>query len=98
MENKTISSKTQLFVVGWVVCRVSKGRPGTNRDGTSRRPFVPGQKVSCPGVQGQEQMSWDVSGQNELKFFKKMTRFPVFGHHFPVLEHPFPVLEQCFLF
>ena len=39
-----------------------------------------------------------VPGQNELKNFKKMTRFPVFGHHFPDLEHPFPVLEQCFLF
>ena len=56
----------------------------------SRCPFVPGQ--------GQEQMSQDVLGQNELKNFKKMTRFPVFGLHFPVLEHPFPVLEQCFLF
>ena len=60
-------------------------RLGTNRDGTSRCPFVP--------------------GQNELKDFNKMTRFPVFGHHFPaiehhfpVLEHPFPVLEQHFLF
>ena len=32
-----------------------------------------------------------VPGQNELKNFNKMTRFPVFGHHVPVLE-------QCFLF
>ena len=32
-----------------------------------------------------------------LKKFKKMTRFPVFGHNFPVLEHPFllyPVLSR----
>ena len=40
------------------------GRPGTNRDGTSRFPFVPGQRdflvpVSlCPG-KGQEQKSRD---------------------------------------
>ena len=40
----------------------------------------------------------DVLEQNELKFIKKMTRFPVFGHHFSVLEHPFTVLEQGFLF
>ena len=76
----------------------------------SRCPFVPGQKkflvpVSlCPetragvNVPGQTPLSWDVQGQNELKFFKKMTRFSIFGHHFPVLEHPFPVLEQRFLF
>ena len=70
---------------------------GFPEDGTSRRPFVPGQKKKilsrCPFVmgQGQEQMSRDVSGENESKIFKKMTIFPVFGH-------PFPVLEQCFLF
>ena len=56
----------------------------------------------CPGtraganVPGQTPLSRDVPGQNEFKNFKKMTRFPVFGHHFPVLEHPFPVLEHPF--
>ena len=76
----------------------------------SKEQDVPGQKripvpVSlCPGIRaganlsGQAPLSQDVPGQNEFKNFKKMTRFPVFGHHFPVLEHPFPVLEQCFLF
>ena len=79
------------------------------RDGMSRCPFVPGQKfflvpVSlCPGtraganVPGQTPLSRDVPGQNELKIFKKITRFPVFGHYFPVLEHHFPVLERPFL-
>ena len=90
---------------------------GFPRDGTSRCPFVPGQKnflvpVSlCPGtraganVPGQTPLSRDVPGQNEFKNFKKMTKFPafghhfpVFGHHFPVLENPLPVLEQRFLF
>jgi hypothetical protein len=58
----------------------------------------------CPGtrarakIPGQTPLSRDVPGQNKLKIFKKMTRFPVFGHHFPVLKHPFPVLEQRFLF
>ena len=58
--------------------------------------------VLCPrtraeaNVLGQNPLSRDVPGQNELKDFKKMTRFPVFGHHFPVLEHPFPVLEHPF--
>ena len=47
-------------------------------------------------VPGQTTLSRDVPGQNELKIFKKMTRFPVFGHHFPVLEHHFPVLEHHF--
>ena len=54
------------------------GRPGTNRDGTSRCPFVPGQKkilvpVSlCPGtraganVPGQTPLSRPVPGQNNL--------------------------------
>ena len=51
-----------------------------------------------PFVLGQTPLSRDVLGQNELKNFNKMTRFPVFGHHFPVLEHPFHVLEQYFLF
>ena len=77
------------------------GRPGTNRDGTSRCPFVPGQKkilvpVSlCPGtragakIPGQTPLSRGVPRQNELKNFKKKTRFPVLEHHFPVLEHLF---------
>ena len=58
----------------------------------------------CPGtraganVTGQTPLSRDVPGQNELKIFNKMTRFPVFGHHFPVLENPFHVLEQHILF
>ena len=71
---------------------------------------VPGQKnvlvpVSlCPrtragaNVPGQNPLSRDVPGQNELKFFKYMTRFSVLEHLFPVLEHPFPVLEHHFLF
>ena len=48
-------------------------------------------------VPGQTPLTRDVPGQNELKHFKKLNGFPVFGHHFPVLEHPFPVLEQHFL-
>jgi hypothetical protein len=48
----------------------------------------------CPGTRA----GANVPGQNELKNFNKMTRFPVFGHHFPVLEHPFSGLEQHFLF
>ena len=47
-----------------------------------------------PFVLGQTPLSRDVLGQNELKNFKKMTRFPVFEHNFPVLEHHFPVLEH----
>ena len=39
-----------------------------------------------------------IPGQNELKNFKKKTRFPVLEHHFPVLEHHFPFLEHLFLF
>ena len=57
------------------------------------------------GSFGKVVLSQDVPGQNKFQEFKKMTRFPVFGHHFPVLEHhfpvlehPFPVLEQRFLF
>ena len=71
------------------------------RNGTSRCPFVPGQKSFpvllslCPGTRagakilGQTPLSRDVPGQNEFKNFNKMTRFPVFGHHFCVLEHLF---------
>ena len=36
---------------GWIQTRVFTGRPGTNRDGTSHCPFVPGQKkIPCPAV------------------------------------------------
>ena len=57
----------------------------------------------CPGtraganVPGQTPLSRDVPGQNELKNFKKMTKFPVFGHHFYVSVHRFPILNQLFL-
>ena len=42
----------------------------------------------CPGTRAganvpeQTLLSRDVPGQNVLKFFKNMTRFPVIGHHF----------------
>ena len=68
------------------------GRPGTNRDGTSRCPFVPGQKkilvpVSlCPGTRAEAK----IPGQNELKKqSKKGPDFFVLEHHLPVLEHLF---------
>ena len=62
---------------------VSKGRDVPGQTGTSRCPFVPGQKkilvpVSrCPGtrkranVPGQNPLSRPVPGQNDLKIFKK---------------------------
>ena len=58
-------------------------RDGTNRDGTSRCPFVPGQKMFlvpvslCPGtraganVPGQTPLSRDVPGQNKFKKLKE---------------------------
>ena len=49
-------------------------------------------------VAGQTLLSQDVQGQNKFQEFKKITRFPVFGHHFPVLEHPFSGLQQRCLF
>ena len=62
------------------------GRPGTNRDGTSRCPFVPGQKIFlvpvslCPvtragaNILGQTPLSRNIPRQN----FKNKNRFPVF--------------------
>ena len=49
----------------------------------------------CPGtraeakIPGQTPLSRDVPGQNALKFFRKMTRFPVLEHYFCSLDHPF---------
>ena len=64
----------------------------------------------CPGtragakIPGQNPLSRDVPGQNELKNFKKKdkifsfrTSFSCFRTSFSVLEHPFPVLEHPFL-
>ena len=39
-----------------------------------------------------------VPGQNNLKIFKKKTRFPVLEHHFSVLEHPFLFQNVLFCF
>ena len=59
-------------------------------DGTSRCPFVPGQKKNlvpvslCPGtraganVPGQTPLSRDVPGQNELIFFQKKDKISCF--------------------
>ena len=86
------------------------GRPGTNRDGTSRCPFVPGQKkilvpVSrCPGtraganVPGQTPLSRPVPGQNDLKIFKKRDQISHFRTSFLCFRTSFPVLERPFLF
>ena len=68
-------------------------------DATSRGTFQdkPGRDVPlslCPGTRA----GANVSGQNELKNFKKMTRFPVFEHHFRCFRTSFPVLECPFLF
>ena len=64
----------------------------------------------CPGttagakIPGQNLLSWDVPGKNELKNFKKRdqtsyfrTSFSCFRASFFVLEHPFLVLEPPFL-
>ena len=91
-------------------CFQGTGRPGTNRDGTSRCPFVPGQKkilvpVSrCPGtraganVPGQTPLSRPVPGQNDLKIFKKKDQISHFRTSFLCFRTSFPVLEHTFLF
>ena len=79
------------------------------RDGTSRCPFVPGQKkilvpVSrCPGtraganVPGQTPLSRPVPGQNDLKTFKKKDQISHFRTSFLCFRTSFPVLERPFL-
>ena len=79
------------------------------RDGTSRCPFVPGQKkilvpVSrCPGtraganVPGQTPLSRPVPGQNDLKIFKKKDQISHFRTSFLCFRTSFPVLERPFL-
>ena len=64
-----------------VCTSVSTGRPGTNRDGMSRCPFVPGQRnflvpVSLFPGQGQEQKSRDKlfcpgTSRDKITFLKK---------------------------
>ena len=95
---------------------------GFPRDGTSRCPFVPGQKTIlvlvslCPGtraganVPGQNPLSRDVPGQNELKIFKQndqvfcfrtsfscfRTSFSCFRTSFSCFRTSFSVLEHHF--
>ena len=64
------------FQTTYIWTRVSTGRPGTNREGMSHCPFVPGLKKFlsrlpfAPG-QWQELMSRDIPGQNR---FPKRTK------------------------
>ena len=92
-----------------LVIQLGFPRDGTSR-GTSRCPFVPGQKKilvpvsSCPGTRAGANVPWQtplsrpVPGQNNLKIFKKRTRFPILEHHFSVLEHPFLFYNVLFCF
>ena len=77
-------------------------------DGTSRCPFVPGQKnflvpVSlCPGtraganVPGQTPLSRDVPGQNELKIFKKNDQISCFWTSFSCFRTSFSCFRTSF--
>ena len=79
---------------------------GFPRDGTSRCPFVPGQKIflsQCPFVPGQNPLSRDVPGQNGLKNFKQddqifcfRTSFSCFRTSFSCFRTPFSCFRASF--
>ena len=80
--------------------RVSTGRPGTNRDGTSRCPFVPGQKKSCPSVPlSRDKGRSKNPGTNSSVPGRPGTKLiSIDLIALKNLERPFPVIERLFLF